>query len=144
MASSDELWRVLHRLVFERCIDRAKYNNRRKRRNELELSLLFDALYSRRLWANGVAEVDAEDLMQALLEEIPDHKARAFVVSKLWGLSNQQIADQWQVSIRTIQRTMESVKPLFDKKLRLEYAHNYCIEPNSTCDRRLCCNALPR
>ncbi len=119
LATSDELWRFLHRLVFERCINRAKYNKQRKRRNELELPLLFDALYGHRVWAIGVAEVDAADLVQALLGEIPDSKARAFVVSKLHGLTNNEIADQWRINIRTVRRTIKGVRQLFDEKIAI-------------------------
>lgn len=117
LGTPNELWHALHRLVFERCIDRAKYNNQLKRRNELELPLLFDELYGHRVWAINAAEVDAADLVQVLRGEIPDDKARAFVMSKLIGLSNREIAQQWQVTIRTVQRTMECVRKLFEEKI---------------------------
>ena len=78
------------------------------------MSLLFDALYGHRVWAIGVAEVDAEDLLESLLEKLPDNELREFVLLKLLGLTNDQIADQWQVSIRTIQRRMDAVWQLFD------------------------------
>ena len=113
-ATSDELWQAIHRLVFERCINRVKYNNRSKRRNGLELRVLFDELFGHRDWENGVAEVDARDLIDALLERLPDNELREFVLLKLLGLTNDQIADQWQVSIRTIQRRMDAVWQLFD------------------------------
>ena len=113
-ATSGELWQAMHRLVFERCINRVKYNSRNKRRNGLELRVLFDELYGHRVWAIGVAEVDARDLIDALLEKLPDNELREFVLLKLLGLTNDQIADQWQVTIRTVQRRMDAVWQLFD------------------------------
>ena len=76
--------------------------------------MLFDELYGHRVWAIGVAEVDARDLIEALLKKLPDNESCGFVVFKLRGLTNDEIADQWQVSVRTVQRKMAAVWQLFD------------------------------
>jgi DNA-directed RNA polymerase specialized sigma24 family protein len=117
--TENRLWQAIYRLVFERCINRGKYNKQQKRRNDLELGLLFDALYGHRDWGIGMAEVDAEDLAQVLLEKLPDNESREFVVCKLRGLTNDQIAVQWQVTIRTIQRRMDAVRQHFDEKVSI-------------------------
>jgi len=115
--TSDELWHAIHRLVLQQCIDRARYNTRKKRRTVLELPVLFDELYGHRVWANGVAEVDTEDLLKALLEKLPDNELLEFVVLKLRGLTNDEIADQWRVTVRTVQRKMDAVRQLFDDRV---------------------------
>ncbi len=65
--TKDEMWHAIHRLVFERCINRANYNTRKKRLNVLEIPVLFD-----------------------------------------------EIADRWQVTVRTVQRKMGAVRQLFE------------------------------
>ena len=122
--TSDEMWHAIHRLVFERCINRAKYNTRKKRRNVLELPVLFDELYGHRVRASGIAEVDTEDLVQALLETLPDNELLEFVVLKLRGLTNDEIADRWQVTVRTVQRKMDAVRRLFDGNVLMAVSHD--------------------
>jgi len=114
--TADELWHAIHRLVFEQCIDRARYNTRKKRLAVLELPVLFDELYGHRVWANGVAEVDTRDLLKTLLGKLPDNELTEFVELKLRGLTNDEIANQWRVTVRTVQRKMDTVRQFFDDK----------------------------
>jgi DNA-directed RNA polymerase specialized sigma24 family protein len=116
-STSNNLWQAIHRLVFEGCINRARHNNRKKRHNELELRVLYQALYGHRIWAIGAAEVEAKDLIETLLEKLLDEEQTQFVECKLSGLTNHQIASRWQVNVRTVQRTMESVRLLYETEV---------------------------
>jgi len=114
-SSSDELWQAIHRLVSERCIDRGKYNSRKKRRSILRLGVLFEELYGHRVWDIGIDEVDANDLVHVFLEKLDNDRFRQFVELKRSGLTNDEIAVHWQVSDRTVRRTMGAIKKLFDE-----------------------------
>jgi len=111
--SANDLWHAILRLAFERCVDRARYNGRSKRTSSLELAKLFDQLYGWRDIAIGIAEVDAEDMMENFLRKLPDSDSKELVDLKRRGLTNEQIADQRHVDRRTVQRRLKTLKLLY-------------------------------
>lgn len=113
IGSAKDLWHSILRLAFERCVDRARYNGRSKRTSSLELAKLFDQLYGWRDLAIGVAEIDAEDMLENFLRKLPDSDSKELIDLKRSGLTNEQIADQRHVDIRTVQRRLRTLKLLF-------------------------------
>lgn len=113
LGSANDLWHAILRLAFERCVDRARYNGRSKRTSSLELAKLFDQLYGWRDIAIGIAEVDAEDMLEDFLRKLPDSDSKELIDLKRSGLTNEQIADQRHVDIRTVQRRLKALKLLY-------------------------------
>lgn len=111
--SANDLWHAILRLAFERCTDRARYNCRSKRTSSLDLAKLFDQLYGWRDIAIGIAEVDAEDMMENFLRKLPDSDSKELIDLKRSGLTNEQIADQRHVDLRTVQRRLTALKLLY-------------------------------
>jgi len=79
----------------------------------LELAKLFDQLYGWRDIAIGIAEVDAEDMLEDFLRKLPDSDSKELIDLKRSGLTNEQIADQRHVDIRTVQRRLKALKLLY-------------------------------
>jgi DNA-directed RNA polymerase specialized sigma24 family protein len=113
LGSANDLWQAILRLAFERCIDRARYNGGSKRTSGLELEKLFDQLYGWRDIAIGISEVDAEDMLEDFLRKLPDSDSKELFDLKRRGLTNEQIADQLHVDIRTVQRRLKALKLLY-------------------------------
>lgn len=111
--SANDLWHAILRLAFERCVDRARYNGRSKRTSSLDLAKLFDQLHGWRDIAIGIAEVDAEDMMENFLRKLPDSDSKELIDLKRRGLTNEQIADQRHVDLRTVQRRLTALKLLY-------------------------------
>jgi DNA-directed RNA polymerase specialized sigma24 family protein len=113
IGSAKDLWHSILRLAFERCVDRARYNGRSKRTSSLDLAKLFDQLYGCRDIAIGIAEVDAEDMIENFLRKLPDSDSKELIDLKRRGLTNEQIADQRHVDLRTVQRRLKALKLLY-------------------------------
>jgi len=118
--SVDQLWQAIHRLILERCINRGRHNKRQKRRTISDLSLLFETLYRYRESVGGIAQVDTDDLLQALLRTLHNDELSDLVECKLQGLSNREIAAQRHISMRTIQRKLNSVRQVLDLRLEIQ------------------------
>jgi DNA-directed RNA polymerase specialized sigma24 family protein len=116
----DELWHVLYRLVFERSTDRGKYNMRKKRRSDLNLAQLFSEIYGHRVSANGIAEVDAEDLVAVLVGSLPDEESKECIELKLAGATNDELAKRWQVTVRTVRRKVQYIREIYNDKIANE------------------------
>ncbi len=114
-SNADELWFAILRVVLERCIDRARYNQRSKRTMDTDVAKLFERLYGKREFAIGIAEVDLEDTFKDFLKKLPDSDARGLIDLKQRGLTNEQIADQQHVDIRTVQRRLKALSLLFNE-----------------------------
>ena len=81
---------------------------------DTDVAQLFGTAIRQRRIAIGIAEVDLEDRFKDFLKKLPDSDARGLIDLKRRGLTNEQIADQQHVDIRTVQRRLKALRLLFN------------------------------
>lgn len=119
-SSTDELWHAILRLIKNRTFNRARNNRRKKRCTLLDLAALYRELYGHLGAAGNVAQVDAEDAFEAFFQRLPDRESKELISLKRIGLTNDTIADQLKVNVRTIQRRLEILGQVFDNTFALQ------------------------
>lgn len=113
--SGADIWHAILRIAFERGINRARYMNRTKRSTVLDLATLFREIHGHRDIASEFEVVDIEDTFEQFRKVLPDDESKELMTMKLCGLRNDQIADQKNVDVRTIQRRIKILKMRFDQ-----------------------------
>lgn len=111
-----ELNAVVHRMIVERCIDRARYINRKKRSLRSDLSTLFDVLYACRIQRSDRRELEILIMIREFMESLPCNELKDWVALRWQGYSNAEIALTWGTSTRTAERKMNAVGNCFRMK----------------------------
>lgn len=99
---------ILGRLIFEHCVNRGKYNKRRKRSLEGEQYIVSLDLQQDQVARTEVAEVEVMDFLQFVLLAISDRESRTVVSLRIRGFSNMQIAQKCRISPRTVRRKLHA------------------------------------
>lgn len=115
-SSLSQLNSIVHRMIVERCIDRARYINRRKRSLSSDLSTLFDALYACRMRWYDIRELETLIMMRELMDSLSCNELKSWVALRWEGYSNAEIALRWGTSTRTAERKMQAVGDCFRLK----------------------------
>ncbi|XZE18127.1 RNA polymerase sigma factor [Pirellulaceae bacterium SH449] len=107
---------IVHRMIVERCIDRARYIKRKKRSLSEDLSALFDALYACRIPWYDMRELETLSMIRELMDLLACHDLKDWVSLRWQGYSNAEIALTWGTSTRTAERKMQAVGNCFRTK----------------------------
>lgn len=105
---------IVHRLISKRCINRIRFLKRQKRYLALSLEDLYLETDSSRFRSLDGDEIDIQDSLQFLLDGLVDAKLRVLIVKKLHGKTNDEIAIEWRISARSVQRQLATVKVQFE------------------------------
>jgi DNA-directed RNA polymerase specialized sigma24 family protein len=116
LSTLSQLNAIVHRMVVERCIDRARYIHRRKRSLSSNLSALFDTMYACRIPWYDMRELETLSLIRELIDSLSCHELKNWVSLRWKGYSNAEIARKWGTSTRTVERKMQAVGDCFRTK----------------------------
>lgn len=111
-----QLNRIVHRMIVERCIDRARYIKRKKRSLSSDLSTLFDVLYACRIQRSDRRDLEILIMIREFMESLPCNELKDWVALRWQGYSNAEIALTWGTSTRTAERKMKAVGDCFRMK----------------------------
>ena len=111
-----ELNAVVHRMIVERCIDRARYINRKKRSLSSDLSTLFDVLYACRIQRSDMRALEILIMIREFMDSLPCNELKDWFALRWQGYSNVEIALRWGTSTRTAERKMKAVGNCFRMK----------------------------
>lgn len=98
----------LYRLVRNQCIDHVKYLKVvENKKAEIGASALFEELYRIDFVRNEpyvLIEKELNDAIEDLIRKLPDRCREVFVLSRLKGLKNAEIAQQLGINIKNVER----------------------------------------
>lgn len=115
-SSLQELNAAINRMIFERCVDRARYLKRKKRLRNHDLPTLFSILYAHRLQWCEVKELETLGMLKELIDSLSCYELKDWVSLRWEGYSNAEIARKWGASTRTAERKMQTVGDCFRTK----------------------------
>jgi RNA polymerase sigma factor (sigma-70 family) len=110
--SPQQLWQAINRLVFERAIDHARKSKRQKRRSVFEWPDLSQESSKQQ---NDIAEMDANESLEYFCEQLDSRRHLEYVECKWSGMTNEEIAELWQVHVRSVRRTMLELRSAFEE-----------------------------
>ena len=121
LADDEELWRLLKTIAIRKTNDLRKNLRAQKRGgnfavfNQAELEGESSAAFGGVNAAPAseippALEVELSDLMQVLLERLPDERHRDVILFRLQGISIPAIAEQLDTTTRTIQRMIKKIE----------------------------------
>lgn len=136
LADRDDLWRLLLRMSARKIIDKRRRDGRQRRgggRRVLSLDQDDQALLE------AVGNEPSPDMILMMQESIEhffshlgDGPLRDLAVGKLEGYTNEELAQRFGCSIRTIERRLHLIR----EKLQQEVSHYEEHPPTKTTDRR--------
>ena len=101
------LWRLLVKMTARKLIDRHRYENRQRRSAE-RVTYQVDGL------AHGTTSpefaVIMADEVQRLIDCLQEEKLQQLAIGKLEGYTNEEMADQLDCSVRTVERMMARIR----------------------------------
>ena len=115
----------LFRLVRNRCIDYIKYlkvvNNRMQ---EIQISSKYEELYRIDFVGNEPYVLIEQELklkIETTIESLPERCREVFILSRMNGLKNKEIAEKLDISIKNVERhlsrAMQSFRENFSEEL---------------------------
>jgi RNA polymerase sigma-70 factor (ECF subfamily) len=118
---------LLFRMVRNRCIDYIKHmrvvNNRM---HDLQLSIKYEELYRIDFIGDEpyvMIEKELKDKIEKTVEDLPNRCREVFVLSRMDGLKNKEIAEKLDINIKNVERhlsrAMQSFRKNFTEELPL-------------------------
>jgi RNA polymerase sigma factor (sigma-70 family) len=116
----DNLWRLLVVITARKALDQLARENSKKRgggtsRDESRIALGDEAALEQVIGDEPTPEFAAQvaEEYQRLLDRLPDDGLRQVAVWKMDGLTNEEIAGQFDCSKRTVARKLETIRILW-------------------------------
>ena len=107
LADRSGLWRLLVKMTARKLIDRHRYENRQRRSAE-RVTYQVDGL------VHGTPSpefaVIMADEVQRLLDCLDEEKLQHLAIGKLEGYTNEEMAEQLDCSVRTVERMMARIR----------------------------------
>ncbi len=121
LSDRNELWKLLAVITARKVIRRQKYENRQKRGGRNSDQRLFSDTSS----INGIDQVpsreptpefaaEAAETYDALFSKMPDDSLRAVAARRMEGFTNQEIADQLDIGLRSVERKLNLIRRLWE------------------------------
>jgi RNA polymerase sigma factor (sigma-70 family) len=125
LTDNDEMWRLLAAATVNKAIDFSEGERAQKRGGGERIESLDDPTPSMKKQTQQQASQDPSpefaammsDECRRLLEILKDPELEALVLLKLEGFSNDEIAQQFGYSRRTIQRMLASIRNLWGQEI---------------------------
>jgi RNA polymerase sigma-70 factor (family 1) len=124
--SSLKTW--IYRITINKCLDFIKHKSSKKRlfifgtKSDLEKELNNLSSFEH----PGIAMEQQEDaaILYAVINELTENQRTAFILSKLDGLSNPEIASIMKVSISSVESLVFRAKTTLKEKLSIKFENN--------------------
>lgn len=116
----NDLWRLLFKITRDKAIDLRRYENRRKTTNGFD----FDAAIPETTGVVEPVNVSESAFDADIVETLEYHlgllypSLRQYAVARLEGYSNGEIAEEFGVALRTVERKLQMIRTTWMKHLR--------------------------
>lgn len=113
------LWRVLLKITSRKAIDLQRYE---RRRPTVDASIMLEGEVSTDGLASVPAKVSEEQFAQRLIEEVEqrlvglDDDLAQLALAKLEGYTNREIAEKFNIALRTVERRLNLVRRKWSEK----------------------------
>lgn len=112
----DDLWKLLLRITRNKAVDLRRYENRRKVSGES----IFQSAISEGAGIHEIPDNISEEAFATLLSETLEENLKLlnddliqFTVAKLEGYTNQEIANRFNVTLRTVERKFHLIRRMW-------------------------------
>jgi RNA polymerase sigma-70 factor, ECF subfamily len=111
----------LFRAVRNACINQIKRNKLKANYiQEFMLSVNSEGTFAieRKSGYDNLVEQDLKEMIESIVESLPAQRGNIFKLSRFKGLKNQEIADMYNISVRTVETQIFKALKVFREKLQ--------------------------
>jgi RNA polymerase sigma-70 factor (family 1) len=105
----------LYRSVRNRCLNHIKHQQVRKKHQEGMMPVMQE---SHKL-EDKIRETELEYMVSKIVDQLPPRCKRIFIMSRVSGLSNREIAEQLAISKRTVETQISNALKVLREKLEI-------------------------
>lgn len=134
LADRDSLWRLLVRMTARKAVDLRRRETRLRRGGPVEPAW-FDQPTGDEALALAIGDTPSPEFavmmaeeLRHLLEVLEDDQLRTIALGKMEGHSNDELADQLDCSVRTVERRLSLIREKIKRKMLDDGRHSPVID----------------